>query len=1461
MSALQELQNYTFVSKYARWLEDKNRRETWKEAVERVKNMMHTMYADKNISEDINWAYDMMYKKKVLGSQRCLQFGGEPILKRNSKLYNCTASYCDRLRFFQECFWLLLCGSGTGFSVQKHHVAKLPSLEHNVPADQGTVYLIEDSIEGWADALGALLSSYFSKPVEGFEKYKNCHILFDYSEIRPQGSPLSSGVGKAPGFEPLAKGLEKIRALLDRCVASGQKKLRPIDAYDIVMHSSDAVLSGGVRRSASLALFSPDDEEMAKAKTGNWYIENPQRARSNNSALLLKDQTKLEDFKALMESVKEFGEPGFIWGDSTEMVFNPCVVANSTVVTDRGVKMVSELINKSFNAIVDGVSYPSYKGFWHTGKKQVIELEFKSGRTLRVTPNHKIMTTIGWKEAGDINFGERVVINNHRSYNLLDSILNFESNDWKRGYLLGLFLGDGNHNKGSAELRWWGESKEEYRKQAYLMLDEIGYTNNHHNSEQNSVAVYSSIRSKTLMDFALEKDCMVGTSKRLSKESVCGSWNHISGLIAGYFDADGTVLVNNVKGSSLRISSVQLENLQNLQIGLNALGIYSKIYKNRRLEGERAMPDGKGGTKNYFCQTSHELVISSENIVRFAKYIPIRNEQKIEKLNTIISNYKRMPNRTNFIDTLVNKTIVGDLDVYDCTVEEIHAFDNDAVYVHNCVEISMWPVNEKNGESGWQGCNLSTINCSSIEDEEDFYDRCKVAAIIGTLQAGFTKLEYLGKNSEEIFEREALLGVSMTGIMEKHELILTEKVLKAGAKIAVETNKELAKKIGINQAARVTCLKPEGCLAKDTTIVSNHGILSLEEIGDIYGDKWQELDDTNIATDKVDQKASKFFINGYKPTKKILTSGGIELEATLNHKFRIITIEGKYEWKTSEELSVGDILPYKIGTYNGGNDQELYVPDIQRSKYASRLNTNINLPTKLDENFAWFLGLYTGDGSNHPNKYSIRIHGDINKKQHLIKAQNYINSLGIDAKIIKYNQDSKDVRCALYITSRLFYEFLQHNALLKNKSCGISIPLSVRKSKSHIISAFIDGYGSADGCTKGHTRSFCTTSKLMATQLVQCLRAIGLDCKTRLMPPTPTSYGSSMRYWIQERLGRNSDNVAKSQYNKYYKILDGLGLHSFGVDFIVDIQDSSSDTYDLSVDHEDHTYLANSYVSHNTSSSMLGTSSGIHPHHAKRYIRHVQANILEAPYQHFKSYNPQACEKSSWSANNTDEVVKFPIEVPDGSKLKNQLPAVDMLKIVKETQKNWVHSGKNRSLCTQEYLCHNVSNTVTVKPDEWDDVTKYIYDNRKYFAGISLIPQSGDKDYPQAPFTTVYTSREIVKEYGDAALWCSGLIELALNAFDNNLWAACDYVSMNQGKTDDTQDKLLFVTKMKNFAGKYFDGDIRRLTYCMKDVYNWKIYCDLFNSFKKVDYTQLSETEDNTMGIEEISCAGGACLI
>jgi ribonucleoside-triphosphate reductase (thioredoxin) len=733
--SLKSLMNYTFVSKYARWIPEKKRRETWAEAVNRVKQMMLDKYVYQEdedgkhkpeLAEEIEWAYEQMLKKKVLGSQRALQFGGAPIFKHNARIYNCITSFCDRLRFFQECMYLLLCGCGTGFSVQTHHVAKLPKLIKSKTGSKK--FLISDSIEGWSDAVGVLVSSYFEQKAL-FTEYKGKGINFDFSEIRPAGSPLKSSGGKAPGPEPLKNALSQIKKVLDRAMKSGDGHLKPIEAYDIVMHAADAVISGGVRRSATICVFSPDDESMAKAKTGNWFIENPQRGRSNNSAMLLRDQTTKKQFSELMQSVKDFGEPGFVWADSTELIVNPCV------------------------------------------------------------------------------------------------------------------------------------------------------------------------------------------------------------------------------------------------------------------------------------------------------------------------------------------------------------------------EIGMWPVDETTGKTGWQACNLSTINCAKVKTEQDFNDACRAASIIGTLQAGFASFEYLGETSENIIKREALLGVSMTGIMEQHDICLDPEYQRYGAEIVKKTNKKMAELIGINQAARTTCIKPEG-----------------------------------------------------------------------------------------------------------------------------------------------------------------------------------------------------------------------------------------------------------------------------------------------------------------------------------------------------------------------------------TSSCILGTSSGIHPHHAKRYIRRVQANKLEPIYNYFKEMNPRACEESVWSNNDSDDVVAFCIEVPPGSKTKNKVGAIDLLNYVKSTQQNWVVPGTNKKLCTHPWLVHNVSNTINVKASEWDEVEEFIYKNRKYFCGISLLPITGDKDYPQAPFTTIHLPSEQVAYYGDASLFVSGLIEVALNLWEDNLWAACDSL-LGIGERIKGNGKKEWSDRCKKFATRYFDGDLRKLTYCMKDVYNWKEWVDLNRESVQVDFTNVIEEQNNVKPQQEWACSGGVCEI
>ena len=646
---------------------------------------------------------------------------------------NCTVSYCDRIRFFQEAMWLLLCGCGVGFSVQQHHIGKLPNFL-STRLDGATditprVFTIPDDIEGWSNALGVLLATYFPHPE--YPEWAGKEVSFDYSIIRPKGSALSSGAGKAPGPDGLKKALEEIRSLLNRCLNDNQSRLRSIDAYDIVMHSSDAVISGGVRRSATICIFSPGDELMTKAKTGDWYYTNPQRGRSNNSVMLVRDNTSREYFHELMSSVRQFGEPGFVWSNSTEIMFNPCV------------------------------------------------------------------------------------------------------------------------------------------------------------------------------------------------------------------------------------------------------------------------------------------------------------------------------------------------------------------------EISMYPVDITTGETGWAFCNLCEINGKKCKTKDDFVIAAKAAAIIGTAQAGYTDFDYLGNTTKRIVEREALLGVSITGMMDSPEILFDPEIQREVASIVVATNKEIAEKIGINQAARCTCVKPAG-----------------------------------------------------------------------------------------------------------------------------------------------------------------------------------------------------------------------------------------------------------------------------------------------------------------------------------------------------------------------------------STSCILGTSSGIHAHHSKRYIRRVQANLLEAPYQFFTQKNPRATELSVWSKNGTDAVISFCIETAEGARTRRDVNAIKLLEAVRLTQNNWVEAGTNTELCVQPFLRHNVSNTINVKIDEWNDVEDYIYEHRADFAGISLLSSTGDLDYPQAPFVAIHTPAEIVKMYGDGSLMASGLIVDGLTAFGDNLWLACDYVTgVNQlaDNDDNFANKQNWIRRAHQFADRYFGGDVRLTTYCLKEVHNWKYWCDLQREYVDVDYSELTEEEDNTKIQETIACAGGVC--
>ena len=307
------LSDLTVYMKYAKFLPDVNRRETWEELVTRNMNMHIKKYPQ--LAGEILEVYKYVYDKKVLPSMRSMQFGGKPIEISPNRIYNCAYLPIDHLDAFAESMFLLLGGTGVGYSVQKHHVEKLPEIRKPNP-NRTRRFLVGDSIEGWADAIKVLMKSYFGEHLSTPD--------FDFSDVRPKGAQLVTSGGKAPGPQPLKDCIHKLKGMLD--AKEDGEKLSPIEVHDMVCHIADAVLAGGIRRAALISLFSADDQEMISCKSGTWWETNPQRGRANNSATLVRHKITKEFFLDLWKRVEASGagEPGIYFTNDKDWGTNPC---------------------------------------------------------------------------------------------------------------------------------------------------------------------------------------------------------------------------------------------------------------------------------------------------------------------------------------------------------------------------------------------------------------------------------------------------------------------------------------------------------------------------------------------------------------------------------------------------------------------------------------------------------------------------------------------------------------------------------------------------------------------------------------------------------------------------------------------------------------------------------------------------------------------------------------------------------------------------------------------------------------------------------------------------------------------------------------------------------------------------------------------------------------------------------
>ena len=414
------LSDITVHMKYAKYVPTKERRETWRELVHRNKHMHWKQYEHlgEEFKQEITKAYDFVYDKKVLPSMRSMQFAGKPIELSPNRIYNCAYLPIDHAASFSETMFLLLGGTGVGYSVQRHHVEKLPAIRRP-DSNSKRRFLIGDSIEGWADAVKVLVNSYFN----GGDS-----IQFDFGDVRPKGARLVTSGGKAPGPDPLRVCLAKMESILNS--KEDGEKLSPINVHDLVCHIADSVLAGGIRRAALISLFSIDDEDMVSSKSGSWWETNPQRGRANNSAVLLRHKLTEGAFFKLWERIEASGsgEPGFYLSNDKDWGTNPCCeialrpyqFCNLCEVNVSDVKDQADYEARVQAAAFIGTLQAGYTDFHYLrdiwkkttekdaligvsmtgiGSAAVLELDMKSAARIAKNENARVASILGIKRA------------------------------------------------------------------------------------------------------------------------------------------------------------------------------------------------------------------------------------------------------------------------------------------------------------------------------------------------------------------------------------------------------------------------------------------------------------------------------------------------------------------------------------------------------------------------------------------------------------------------------------------------------------------------------------------------------------------------------------------------------------------------------------------------------------------------------------------------------------------------------------------------------------------------------------------------------------------------------------------------------------------------------------------------------------------------------------------------------
>jgi len=929
--------------------------ETWPEVAYRTSYGNALLAPPDDFQEEFDPLHQAMVSGAYIASGRHLQHGDENQPSRPQSVFaNCATSALS----YQQ-FELLLNGSGVGRSYNDSMMvvdwSKQPQIEHIIRQDHPDVlsgeikdlkteskfecyhHLVEDSREGWAEVVELIERTTFE--ANGFSS----QLVFDWSDVRPRGAPIA-GMQNRPssGPGPLIEALKKIYTLRGRTDMERWEQTMHVDHY-----LAECVAVGGSRRSARISCkYWKDNTIFAfcaiKNNGGLWS--------SNNSILVddefwgyvnkpLHDRSKpmhqhaMELFKHAVTCQYESGsgEPGFINVDKLsfvphqvevprdkleamvatayntqpyQVIVNPCVTADTWVDTVDGAKQVSELVGKSFLAVVNGNSHRSEKGFWKTGEKPVSRVQTDRGYFVRATDNHKVLIDRGsereWVEVGNLMPGDNMVLSAG------NATVDQSSDDFKNGWLLGEVVGDGCYNpeKYPTKVEFWGEHSKKMAERAkaqVLKLPEVGTPIKPTEDVGNGSVDWNGNRRFAVCSRRLDVLCE-GLIEKKTKNPLPNlerqSNDFLAGYLMGFFDSDGCPQGDRKKGLSVRLPQVSMLKLESVQRILLRFGIGSKIYRDRSDAGKKPLPDGKGGTKLYDCQASHELCITRENLYLYRDLIGFSDPDKKARLEAMFKGAARKLYRDKFLSKVTSIKEDGVEDVYDCTVEDVHCFSANGLVVHNCGEIQL---------SALGGlCIIGSLVPYHAESFDDILSAAKAAARF------LIRVNLMGDQIHEgEVSRTNRIGVGLTGLHEYawntfklgwHDLLdenISKEFWLSLQKISETIEAEAisySEHLGLEEPHSTVCTKPDGSTAKLFSLTEGIHLPAMREYI-----RWVQFQNDS-------PQLKEHIANGY-PHKELKSYKGVTvvgfptspLICTLGMGDKLVTaseatIEEQYQW-------------------------------------------------------------------------------------------------------------------------------------------------------------------------------------------------------------------------------------------------------------------------------------------------------------------------------------------------------------------------------------------------------------------------------------------------------------------------------------------------------------------------------------------------------------------------------------